>query len=92
MPYCIDFSGFIKQLPESLFCNGCSPPPPRKLICNSFLQIWNWVKSESWNWVNLNIGDICKLVKSEIEGTIDLNKNLADPQVSEVSELSDETR
>jgi len=28
LPYCVDLSDFIKQLPESLFYNGCSTPPP----------------------------------------------------------------
>ena len=28
LTYCIDLSDYIKQLPESLSCNGCSTPPP----------------------------------------------------------------
>ena len=28
LPYCIDLSDLIEQLPESLSCDGCSNPPP----------------------------------------------------------------
>jgi len=40
LPYSIDSSAFIKHLLESLSCNGCAAPSPRKLILNSFLHVF----------------------------------------------------
>ena len=39
LPYCIDSNNFIEQLPESLFCDGCSTPPLESSYFYTFVYV-----------------------------------------------------